>query len=71
MDALFDEPLEVTHPDMAGNEVGKGGGDADEGAVHLFTGDSGPHQQSALWGALKTFSDRVAAFGCHRFLQFL
>ena len=36
--ALFDEPLQIAHADMAGDQVGKARGNADHGLVELAPG---------------------------------
>ena len=61
VDPLLDEALQVAHADVAGDQVGEAGGDADEGLVHLALGNAGPLEQGPVRGSLQTFLDHIAA----------
>jgi hypothetical protein len=66
MDPLFDETLQFAHAGMTGDQVGEGGSDTNERAVHGAVGNTGPLEQSPVRSTFEALGDGVTAFGGHR-----
>src|ERR1039457_2225407 len=61
MHTFLDEAFQVTHPDMAGDQVGKTGGHADKRLVHLALRNTGSFQKCAVRGSFKSFFYSIAS----------
>ena len=65
VDTFFDETLQIAHAGVAGDQIGKGGRNADKGLVHLLVRHTGTFQQCPVGSALKTLGDCIAALAAH------
>ena len=61
MDALLNEPLEVAHADVAGDEVGEARGDADHGQIEPFPRDARGKEQRTVACSLDPFFYSIAS----------
>jgi len=57
MDPFLDKPLQVTHADVAGDDVGKARGNSDERLVHLCLWNAGSIQQGPVRNTLQPLLD--------------